>query len=170
MGFGGGFTAYASTHDARKKLRYVGVAAAFMPLGQGLIQVLGPCLDNYTAASLLAATIVTVPNFFANKHFVWRRTTSENIRKNMLVFWVVVLLGVSLATWFTHLVDQVTVDRTTLVRGTAIFIVQLCGFGIAWIGRFFVLDRWLFKDTHHEQPLTSSRAIPTRELQLSRTP
>lgn len=170
MGLGGASIAHARTHAARKKLRYVGVAAAFMPLGQGLIQVLGRCLDDYTAASLLAATIVTVPNFFANKHFVWRLTTRENLRKNMLVFWLVVVLGVSLATWFTHLVDQVTVDRTTLVRGTAIFIVQLCGFGIAWIGRFFVLDRWLFKDAPHEQRLTCSRAITQREMQLTQTP
>jgi hypothetical protein len=65
-----GLIAYARTGEAFKKLRYAGVSVVFVPLGQILIQVFGLWLDDYTAASLLTAAIVTVPNFFANKHFV----------------------------------------------------------------------------------------------------
>jgi len=39
----------------RKKLRYAGVSVASVPIGQGLVQVLGLWLDNYAAASLLTA-------------------------------------------------------------------------------------------------------------------
>jgi hypothetical protein len=35
--------------------------------------------------------------------------------------------------------------QTTLVRGTAVLFAQLLGFGIVWVGRFLILDRWLFK-------------------------
>jgi len=141
----GGLIAYASLNETRKKLRYAVVAAAFLPIGQGLLQVLGPWLDDYTAASLLAAAIATVPNFFANKHFVWRVTSRENLHRQMLVFCVVVMLGVSLATLFTYLVETVVVDETTLIRGTAVFCAQILGFGIVWMGRYLILDRWLFK-------------------------
>ena len=51
--------ARAGTEQNRKKLRYAGVSAVFVPVGQGLVQVLGLWLDNYTAASLVAAAIVT---------------------------------------------------------------------------------------------------------------
>jgi hypothetical protein len=64
--------AYARKEEAQKKLRYAGVSVVFVPFGQILIQIFGLWLDNYTAASLLMAAIVTVPNFFADKHFVWR--------------------------------------------------------------------------------------------------
>jgi putative flippase GtrA len=140
-----GLIAYARTEKGGKKLRYAGVSAVFVPLGQTLIQVLGLWLDNYTAASLLAAAIVTLPNFFANKHFVWRLTSRENLRSQVLVFWVAVMLGVSLATLFTHLVEIATADQTNFVRGAAVFFAQLLGYGLVWVGRFLVLDRWLFK-------------------------
>ncbi len=140
-----GSVRYARTEEARKKLRYAAVSVVFVPIGQILIQILGPWLHNYTTASLLQAAIVTVPNFFANKHFVWQVTSRENLRGQMLVFWAAVMLGVALATFFTHLVENAMADRTSLVRGAAVLVAQLLGLGIVWVGRFLILDRWLFK-------------------------
>jgi putative flippase GtrA len=135
----------ALTKDAHKKLRYVGASLVFVPIGQILIQILGPWLHSYTAASLLQAAIITVPYFFANKHFVWRVTSRENLHSQVLVFWVAVMLSVGLATLFTHLVENTMADRTNLVRGAAVFVAQLLGMGMVWVGRFLILDRWLFK-------------------------
>jgi hypothetical protein len=137
--------AYAAAEETRKKLRYAGVSFVFVPIGQGLIQVLGSWLDDYTVASLLAATVIAVPLFFANKYFVWRITAVENLRTQMLVFWVTAMLGLSVATVFTYLAENMMVDQTALVRGTVVFIAQLLGLAIVWVGRFFILDRWLFK-------------------------
>lgn len=140
-----GLIAYARTEEARKKLRYAAVSVVFVPIGQILVQMLGLWLHNYTTASLLQAAIITVPNFFANKHFVWRITSRENLRSQVLVFWVAVMLGVTLATLFTHLVETALADRTNLVRGLAVLVAQLTGLGIVWVLRFLILDRWLFK-------------------------
>ena len=118
------------TDETRKKLRYAAVSVVFVPIGQILIQVLGLFLHNYTAASLLQAVIVTVPNFVANRHFVWRVTSRENLRGQMLVFCVAVLLGVALATLLTHLVETAMANGTTLVRGEAVLVAQLLGLGI----------------------------------------
>ena len=139
--------ARAGTEQNRKKLRYAGVSAVFVPVGQGLVQVLGLWLDNYTAASLVAAAIVTLPNFFANKRFVWRVTSGKVLRGHVLVFWVAVMLGVALATVFTYLVENITAGQATLVRATAAFFAQMLGFGIVWVGRFLILDRWIFRLT-----------------------
>ncbi|MCX2933904.1 GtrA family protein [Mycobacterium sp. CVI_P3] len=133
------------TDETRKKLRYAAVSAVFVPIGQALIQILGLWLHNYTAASLLQAAIITVPNFFANRHFVWRVTSRDSLRGQMLVFWVAVMLGVALATLFTHLVEAAMADRATIVRGAGVLVAQLLGLGIVWVGRFLILDRWLFK-------------------------
>ncbi|WP_245831306.1 hypothetical protein [Mycobacterium terramassiliense] len=133
------------TDETYKKLRYAAVSVVFVPIGQILIQILGLWLHNYTAASLLQAAVITAPNFFANKHFVWRVTSRENVRSQVLVFWVAVMLGVALATLFTHLAEIATVHRAGLIRGTAVLAAQLLGLGIVWVGRFLILDRWLFK-------------------------
>ena len=137
--------AYARSEETRKRLRYLGVSAVFVPIGQGLIQVLGLALDSYTAASLLAAAIVAFPLLLANKYFVWRIRSSENLRNQALVFWVSALLGVLLATALTYLAENVTAGQAVVVRGTLVFFAQLLGLGIVWVGRFLVLDRWLFK-------------------------
>lgn len=140
-----GRTASIRTDETYKKLRYAAVSMVFVPIGQILIQILGHWLHNYTAASLLQAAVITAPNFFANKHFVWRVTSRENLHSQVLVFWVAVMLGVALATLLTHLVEIATVGRTELIRGAAVFAAQLLGLGIVWVGRFLILDRWLFK-------------------------
>ncbi|QNI06760.1 hypothetical protein GAN17_10980 [Mycobacterium kubicae] len=144
-----GAIAESSMPDVRKKLRYVAVALVFLPIGQGLIQLLGPYLHDYAAASLIAASLTTVPNFFANKRFVWRNSPVTNVRHQVMVFWVVVMLAVLLATTFTDLVQNAMVDRSTLVRGASVLGVQVIGFGIVWVGRFMILDRWFFRSKEH---------------------
>jgi len=140
-----GLMAYARTEEGSKKLRYCGVSTVFVPLGQILIQVFGLWLGNYTVASLLTAAIVTIPNFFANKHYVWRFTSRENLRRQVLAFWIAMMLGAALATLFTHLVEVGMVGQSQAVRSVSVFAAQLLGYGIVWLGRFLMLDRWLFK-------------------------
>jgi len=55
------------------------------------------------------------------------------------------MLAFLLATLFTYIVDHATNAQTTLIRGTAVFCAQLLAFGIVWVGRYIVFDRWLFK-------------------------
>jgi putative flippase GtrA len=144
---------HARTPEGRKQLRYLGVSIVFVPLGQALIQVLARVFDSYTTASWVSAAILTPPNFFANRYVVWKVTSRDNLRTQIIVFWVGAMLGVSLATGLTYLVEQLTVDRPALFRSVAVFFAQLLGFGIVWVGRYLVLDRWLFKVTHEgEEP------------------
>ncbi len=144
----------------RKLLRYAGVSLVFVPLGQILIQVLGftfsrtfDMKNSFTAASITSAVILTLPNFFANKHFVWRDTTADKLRTQIAVFWVAAMLGVGFATSFTYFVEQAVHERGDLVKAVAVFFAQLAGFGVVWVGRFLVLDKWIFKVTQHgEEP------------------
>ena len=137
--------ARVSDEETRKRLRYAGVSVVFVPIGQGLIQVFGLWLDDYTVAALLAAALVAFPLFFANKHFVWRITSGENLRSQIFVFWVTAMLGLSLAAALTYLAERMTTDQSALFRGAAVIVAQILGLGIVWVGRFLVLDRWLFK-------------------------
>lgn len=137
----------------RKLVRYAGVSVIFVPVGQVLIQVLGQLAfdRNFTLASIVSAAILTLPNFFANKLYVWRNTSRDNLRTQVTVFWLAAMLGVTFATLFTFLIEQAVHDKAAWIEGTAVFFAQLCGFGIVWVGRFLVLDKWIFKVTHHGQ-------------------
>jgi putative flippase GtrA len=172
-----GLIAHARTDDGLKKLRYAGVSVVFVPIGQTLIQIFGLWLDNYTAASLLSQAVVTLPSFFANKHFVWRFTPRANLHKQIVVFWVAVMLGTSLATLLTHLVENAMSGQTRLILGVSVVFVQLFGYGIVWVGRFLLLDRWLFKlvddasnhpdEATDDQPALNPSSHSDREVEQS---
>lgn len=144
--------------QGRKKVRYAAVSLFFVPLGQILIQVFVLFYDEaddtrFTKASLITAAILTLPNFFANKYYVWKETSKDKLRTQVLVFWVAAMLGTTLATLLTLVVESFAADANPWVERGAVFCAQLLGFGLVWVARFLVLDRWLFKATHHgEEP------------------
>lgn len=147
--------AHAKSPEGRKQLRYAGVSVFFVPVGQVLIQLLGKFVfdRNYTAASVASALILTLPNFFANKYFVWRETSKDNLRTQILVFWIAAVIGVTFATSLTWLVEKQVHDEAAWIEASAVFIAQLVGFGVVWVARYLVLDRWIFKVIHHgEEP------------------
>ena len=120
---------HARTDDGRKQLRYAAISV--------------------TKASLLTAAILTLPNFYANKRFVWRDANSDRLRSQVIVFWVAAMLGVTFSTLLTLWVERLVKGQNEFVESVAVFFAQLTGFGIVWVGRYLVLDRWLFKVTHH---------------------
>lgn len=145
-----GLVAHARSEEGKKQLRYLGVSLVFVPVGQILIQILGVLLNrNYVAASLLNAAILTLPNFYANKRWVWRVTSKDNQRTQIAVFWVAAMLGVTLATGLTYIVQEATKNAAPLTTALSVTAAQLTGFGIVWVIRYLVLDKWLFKMTHH---------------------
>ncbi len=149
--------AHAKSPEGRKQLRYAGVSIVFVPVGQVLIQLLGALVytttldgmkeTNWVAASVTSAAILTVPNFFANKMLVWKDTSKDNLRTQIIVFWVAAMLGVTFATLLTFLVDY-AIESHGVIEKVAVFFAQLAGFGIVWLGRYIILDRWIFKVIH----------------------
>ncbi|MFM7069070.1 MAG: GtrA family protein [Actinomycetes bacterium] len=152
--------AHAKSDEGRKQLRYVGVSVVFVPVGQILIQVLGATVfdSDFTKASIASAMILILPNFFANKYLVWRETSSDNLRTQIIVFWVAGILGVGFATFLTWVVEQPfhgeeLTGSDRIKEKLAVFSAQIVGFGVVWVLRYLVLDRWIFKVTHHgEEP------------------
>jgi len=154
---------HARTDSGRKQLRYAAVSLVFVPLGQVLIQLLAATVfttasangleeTNWVAASVTSAAILTIPNFFANKHLVWKNSLRDNLRTQVLVFWVAAMFGVTFATALTFVVDAM-IKSDGWIEKVAVFFAQMAGFGIVWLGRYLILDRWLFKITHHgEEP------------------
>jgi putative flippase GtrA len=137
-----GLLDHARSDEGRKQLRYVGVAVVFVPLGQVLIQILALFIHNkhgqanFTLASILSAAILTVPNFYANKLLVWKDTNKDKLRTQVAVFWVAAMLGVTLATLLTALVEHLARHQSHLVQAGCVFLAQCVGFGIVWVGRY----------------------------------
>jgi len=149
-----GLIEHAKSTEGRKQLRYAAVSVVFVPVGQILVLTLHLATNLADPMCiLLAAVILTVPNYFANKIVVWRDTNKDNLRTQILVFWVAAMLGTGFAMALALISDAATANSSKLVSSFWLFMAQLFGYGTIWVARYFFLDKWLFKATHQgEEP------------------
>lgn len=146
---------HAKSEEGRKQLRYAGISVVFVPLGQALVQLLKWGANVYEVyAVFITACILTVPNYLANKHWVWRDKSKDNQATEITVFWLAAVLGTAFAMAFVYLAGKIVPEKNgELVHAAAIFVAQLLGYGIVWVARYLFLDRMIFKATHHgEEP------------------
>lgn len=146
--------AHAKSPEGRKQLRYAGVSAVFVPVGQVLVQLVFWLSDwSKPMSILMVAAILTIPNYFANKIFVWRDTSKDRMRTQITVFWVAAMLGTGFAMGLAAIAEVFTKDSSDLAQAIWLFVAQLGGYGLVWVGRYLFLDRFIFKVTHHgEEP------------------
>jgi len=144
---------HARSAEGRKQLRYAGVSVVFVPLGQAFVQFFhwtNETWPNYLSI-LVTAGILTVPNYFANKLYVWRDTSKDKLKTQITVFWIAAMLGTGFAMGLAAIADHFTTELSKLWQAIWLFLAQLAGYGLVWVGRYIFLDRWIFKVTHHGQ-------------------
>lgn len=143
-------------------MRYSAVSLVFVPLGQLLVLMLHGLFGvNESVAVFVAAAFLTPPNYFANKNYVWRHKARDNMRTEIVVFWVAAILGTAFAMGLVYFAGKWFPESDVASKQgahlAAIFVAQLCGFGIVWVARFVFLDKLLFKVTHHgEEPIATA--------------
>jgi putative flippase GtrA len=147
---------HARSDSGRKKLRYAGVSVVFVPFGQIIVQALKWGAGVYEVlAVFITACVLTLPNYLANKYYVWKHTSKDNRKTEVTVFWLAAVLGTAFAMGFVWLAGRIVPDEPgrEIAHGVAIFVAQLLGYGIVWVARYLFLDRLIFKATHHgEEP------------------
>ena len=110
-----------------------------------LILYLAPAVANIIAVSFAA-----IPAFLLYRNWVWVQSGKTNIRKEILIFWLMSLAGLGFSTF--------TVWITTLWwEGFWIkALANITGFGIVWLGKFIFLEIYLFKNASKYSPRNNS--------------
>jgi len=123
-----------------KLFRYSGVSVIAVIVTQtflwlGLVVVVWPAL----VSNVVAVTVGAVPAYLLNRSWVWGRKDSHSVRDEILPFWLYSVVGLGLSSSLVALAD-LWWDSTALVMAS-----NLAGFGVLWLGKFFVLEKFLFK-------------------------
>lgn len=122
-----------------KLIKYVAVAIIGVPIGLFVYFLFLRFSGWGAAASNAAATMVMViPNYLMNRYFVWQKTTKNSLSGEVLPFWIMAFIGFAFSTVAAWFADG---------QGASDFIllgVNLLSFGIVWVFKFFVLERFLF--------------------------
>jgi putative flippase GtrA len=122
-----------------KLARYAVASMVGVVVGQSCLFLFYGALDlNGVLSNVLAVAISSVPAYIVNRYWVWKKTDSNSLRREIVPFWGMAFLGLVLSSLAVAVVD----DRTDWPP--AIAAANLAGFGVLWIAKFFVLDKVLF--------------------------
>jgi putative flippase GtrA len=110
---------------------------------------------------IFANSVATVPSYYLNRNWVWRKSGRSHLRKEVIPFWVVSFIGIVLSIFAAAAARHIGLKyfpdnhaaRTVLVEAANLF-----SFGVLWIGKFLIFSR-LFH--HHQQAEESAAAAAT---------
>jgi len=138
--------------DLVKVFRYAAVSMVSVPVGVTLQWVFLRTGMKPIYATLLAFAISTIPNYLLNRYWVWNKRSANSLRSEIVPFCLLALLGATLSTAFVAIADIFT-DENLIFVGLNIF-----AFGLVWVLKFFVLEKYLFTDTTESVELVGDTA------------
>jgi len=128
----------------RKMLRYCGVSAFNLFFGQSLLFFFHSILDwPGWIANVTAVMISAVPAYLLARHWVWRQRGRNSFKSEVLPFWSMAFLGLTISTVAVAIVDD-HYDGALPVQ-----LASIASFFVVWIMKFFVLDRLMWRHAHH---------------------
>ena len=131
--------------DLAKLLRFAAVSVITVPLGMALFWIFLEIADlQPVVANIVAVSISTIPNYILNRRWVWNKRGANSMRREIAPFWAMSFLGFLLSTILVAIADQFT-------DATFVFLAaNFAAFGIVWVFKFFVLEKYLFGPAHIE--------------------
>lgn len=141
-----------STSVAGRASRFAAVTVITATLGQVLIFLFFGILGwNPILSNVIAVLIVAIVGFVISTRFVWTDASPENRRSQIAAFVGSALLGLVVSTLAIQFVTS-RVDHALAAN-----IGSAAGYGLVWILRFGVLERYVFGNDHalNTEPIMS---------------
>ena len=144
------------SHDLGKILRYgtISVVSTVISLS-GLFIFYRWIGLSPTWSNILATCIATVPYYYLNRIWVFKKSGRSHLTREVLPFWTIAFVSLVLSTLAVKFAGaQVHSISSKNVRGAILVAANLATYGILWIAKFVVFNRYLFK-TDREPTSTS---------------
>jgi putative flippase GtrA len=133
------FVELARSEHGRKALRYSAVSVVAVGCSQLILVICSTFLGmGFVASNVTAVGISSVPSYLLNRAWVWGRSGSHDVLREVVPFWVFAFVGLGFSTLLVHLAESFS--DSTLV----LMLANLTAFGILWVGKYLVLDQVLF--------------------------
>lgn len=158
---GGSSRGRVSLPSWRKVLRYSVVSVINVLLGQTLLFLaFDHWLWSARSATLFATGIATIPAYLLSRRWVWGRRGRSSLTTELLPFWALSFVGLSLSVWMAGLAERLGRHLTLSRRGQTMIVMgaTLGAFGVVWLVRFLILDMILFRSPPGDYVDASARA------------
>jgi putative flippase GtrA len=108
-------------------------------------------------SNVIATAVATVPAYWLNRNWTWKKTGKSNPWKELAPFWIIAFIGLVLSTVAVgvaaHNADHISTNDT--VRKAFVQFANLSTYAVIWVGRYFVFNKFLF-----------GNATPASELEV----
>jgi len=136
-----------------KLIRFGAVSAFNVVFGQSLLYGAQTVLDwPAVGSNIFSVTVSAVPAYLLSRYWVWQKRGKNHLMKEVLPFWSLAILGFVLSTaavWF--------VERQWDPAPIFINLTNLTAFGVVWVSKFFILDKFLFRVDEPDEETAPSR-------------
>jgi len=124
-----------------KLIRFGAVSAFNVVFGQSLLLAAQVVFRwPAVASNIFAVSVSAVPAYLLSRYWVWQKKGKNHLMREVLPFWTLALLGFGLSTAAVWLVERQWDPHPLVIN-----LTNLVAFGFVWVGKFYVLDRVLFK-------------------------
>jgi putative flippase GtrA len=133
--------------DYGKKVgRFLLVSVFNVGFGQSLLVLSHSWLGwSFAVSNLVAVSVSAGPAYVLARYWVWRKRSKNHLVKEVLPFWGLAFLGLLVSTIAAGVANRYSNAQIVLN------LVNLGSFGIIWVFKFFILDRFMF-GRHHPSP------------------
>lgn len=120
------------------------VSAIAIVVSQTVLVIAHAILDwSPIVSNMVAVGVSSIPSYLLNRAWVWGKTGSHNVFREIVPFWTFAFVGLGLSVLFVWMAAKWS-DATIVVSAA-----NLSAFGILWVGRYIILDQLLFVALEH---------------------
>jgi putative flippase GtrA len=145
-------SASIGSHDLGKILRYGTISVVSTAISLSGLFVFYRWIGlSPTWSNVVATCIATVPYYYLNRMWVFKKSGRSHITKEVLPFWTIAFVSLVLSTLAVKFAgSQVHSISSKNVRGAILVAANFATYGILWIAKFVVFNRYLFNtDREH---------------------
>ncbi len=135
------------SHDLGKILRYGTISVVSTAISLSGLFVFYRWIGlSPTWSNIVATCIATVPYYYLNRIWVFKKSGRSHLTKEVLPFWTIAFVSLVLSTLAVKFAgSQVHSISSKNVRGAILVAANLATYGILWIAKFVVFNQYLFK-------------------------
>lgn len=116
-------------------------------------------------SSIVASVAGTVPSYWLNRNWAWGKSGRSHFWREVAPFWIIAAIGLVFSTWGVDF----TKTHTAGIHDHTLRTIELAGaylgsFGLLWVFKFIVFNRFLFVDHGANPEDLAVSAPPTPPL------
>ena len=130
--------------SGKKASRFLVVSAFNVVFGQILLVLAYSGLGwSFAVSNGASVAIGAGPAYVLTRYWAWEKQSKNHLVKEVLPFWGLAVFGLTVSTVTTGIANTYT-DAQVVLN-----LVNLASFGLIWVFKFLIFDRFMFGGHHH---------------------